>query len=809
MAGWRRYSKEDRSRKPNDDTSIHYAVIGGEGQNTQMISPFRGHNIADLSNSDFLYLAAHGPKDVRDFIDLPDRRLLLQAYGRRGTFCWNLTIPELSTFAGKINPQFLVVRFNMGLYKHIVAFEKIYGWPIFYSASRSFEFPNIHAETLDPHGIINGLRDYCFGVLDLIGQIDTTHPLCAALKGGTSDRKYFGRSSQVCGMHAATFPNDALAFCGGRKIRFEGVPLKDDAPDPKVFQTVAQQCTQLLKQRERARRTLGLKSGFANDIILFYPNIYTELQLDDARRGPWIESWYERELSRVSQDEDLLRLVKERIGTTQKNPFEAQAVRDFVALENAQQTFVFGVPAVQWATTLLQSDEGREIVKIRTAEIFTSTAFAAMLATTCASPVLRLSSKLNDATTALVSFTDLYRKINFSRGIVPAVPNPPERHPQQDAVADAFNDFQRAVRGAIPREYLHIVERSWGVKCYCDFPLEWVRRDVLPYSLSREFSRIPTTPGNLSSTFLRYPHLATTIRAKHISTITVLTNFGPDDPLSGDFCRQLNNRFNEFGLGNILEDVLVRTPKEFIQALSDAPGEIVIVDMHGDVTHDLLGAVYLGDNGFTSAEYSAEFNRFIEQRQVSSSMPSIVILSACDTMHPLSSGFSFASALLASGVTTVLATLLPINAARSTFVIGKIILETVNFLDSGGEHDTTWRNMVCDQMCYAASLELFGACQQIYAKKYATPDEYLLALRPVVAARTGAVNGIEERILCALSAEFDPDVRSLKEILRQKSPFVDTMNYVQLGFPERIALSGTIEGTRAGIPTEIDLFAHQ
>ncbi|HEX7930830.1 MAG TPA: hypothetical protein VF470_08005, partial [Sphingomicrobium sp.] len=84
---------------------------------------------------------------------------------------------------------------------------------------------------------------------------------------------------------------------------------------------------------------------------------------------------------------------------------------------------------------------------------------------------------------------------------------------------------------------------------------------------------------------------------------------------------------------------------------------------------------------------------------------------------------------------------------------------------------------------------------------FTDPGEYLRSVSRVVGSRSGPPLDIEARALKALAEEFRADEPDMQHAIITQSPFVDAMNYVQLGFPERVILRPAGWAARPGAPS--------
>lgn len=801
-------------RRPNNDSRLHYVLLCGEGVDTQPLSPFRGHHLVDLCTADFQFITSHLPTDVRDLLDPPERRLMLRALGRRTTCIWSLRMDEAATFIDKADPQFLILHFPAPLSKHIDALERRLGWPVLRVAATSHMG---YAQLIPPGAFSPSPRqrvtDYVKNVCRLIQAKDPKNAILALFEGDAERLRWrtSDDNSPPCHWHHATYPNDALLSVAGIDVTLQVEPERN-ATDDTVYKWIAGQAAGILDQRRSASENCGIQSDALNDLILFFPHYFLELFLDDKKLQTWIQSRFKREKKLLRLlEKDLLRRARGELPNLGKDPFSRETLHRFADLLYYQRTFLFSVPLINAYPTLVKSDEGRDYLNLMTAEVAASTAAASLLAANNAAPVLRYSPGLRDSFDALFEFVDLYRDTEADQAMPPSlVLAPPSRHPRQDQIADAFNKFVLAVEVQTPAAYTDLIRKYGAIKIISDFPFEWVRDRTLPLAYSKEFSRIPHTPGRTMMELIRQPARSIHLKLKDVESIRVITSFGQRDSLAGAFCEHLRFCFSSLAPIKI-EEIAVRSPKEFIDALTSTPGKIVIIDMHGGMKRDMVGALSLKgnlffSNLFSSVEFEYELQRAMQKAKRFMHIPPIIIFSACETLSPRANGFSMASALLQAGALAMIATLLPIDADRSAQFIGKVLVEAYGFLSRPLGVEITWRNLVWDQFCCSAALDWLGACQQSFRYRFDDLEHYQTALCHATRSRIGPIGAAESRLVQSLAEVFGQNDEQVRDTIVSQAPFVDTMNYIQLGFPERITLKSPTAGTNLDLPTEIDLF---
>jgi len=734
---------------------------------------------------------------------------------------YSVPLNLVRAFVDAVNPQFLVCRFHECFSEHVDALENAYGWPILRHPHSSLEYPQLHPYELcdpDPRSTI---IDYVRAIFRLIEKINSDSPLLRLINRDVEKLRWRNEHGgrQESHLHLATYPNEALFSVAGSRTSKFPAPRRH-AEDDAIYGWITEQATALLEIRDRAREAHHLKSSFLNDVILFFPHYFLEFFFDDDQRNAWIQS-------RRSRESALLALVDPRlveevrgVGSSMDNdPFTNEIMPSFCEILFFQDSFLFSCPAIEPYQSMMETEQAAHYMNLAAAEVASATASVAILSVNTAAPVLRFSPALRKCFEALLAFVNTYRDLvdrSSDEEIGPIPPSPivvPRfpRHRNQDIIADAYNAFVAEAISVFPQSYRNILSAQPAIKTVSDFPFEWLRLTTLPLTYTREFSRIPNTPGQVLSEVA--VHTAEIdLRLSDLHTIRVITSFSDDDPLAGAFCRSLRDGFQLLKqdsstkhLSIELDEVVVTDSKQFVDALVSAPGAIVVIDMHGGLPTAAVGGLFIEESPFSSIEFEYEIQKLNRLGTGPSSFPAIVIFSSCDTLSPMANGFSMASAVLRAGAIAVLATLLPVDAERSSFLIGKILLESCGFLSEPSGVDLTWRNMVCDQLHYAAAIDWFGACAQMLPSKVKTLEQYFSGISKAAGSRIGNILGSEDRLIVTLSEFFAVSTDEIRQIIQDKAPFVDAMSYVQLGFPEKIMLRSPSPIGEEGF-AEIDLF---
>lgn len=317
-----------------------------------------------------------------------------------------------------------------------------------------------------------------------------------------------------------------------------------------------------------------------------------------------------------------------------------------------------------------------------------------------------------------------------------------------------------------------ISENFDSCKICSDAPIEWVYLGDLPLMISHEVSKIPMTPGNM---LLQFASLGapTAIPARALQNVLVIRSFSNHDKIKkfleiGIGCFPLEN-------GTTVEFVDVTSISELIAALNKFDGAIVIFDCHGD--HGGIaqpGWLQIGKERLDSWELYSKAR-----------VPPIVMLSACSTSSIGGSHASVANGFLRSGALSVIGTMLPVNAAKSSAFIARIIFRLDAFLPAVhklGYDLISWRTLISlfFRMSYATDvLRHFMDVEHLI-----TRDQYT----KIHADTNHRINLFDSSWYEVMLEEVSEASGILSQDLlfkiKDENPFLETMLYCQLGRPE-------------------------
>lgn len=319
-----------------------------------------------------------------------------------------------------------------------------------------------------------------------------------------------------------------------------------------------------------------------------------------------------------------------------------------------------------------------------------------------------------------------------------------------------------------------------GMKLVSDLPLELLPADGLPLGLRYDTSRLNPLPGNMFLQQCSLPPIV--LPQKSFEEILVIRSFAPDDHLKPLFERATNlitkREPNQWIRYRIVD---VKNEDEFVAALNDYDGAVVVFDCHGRFDENLgMGTLVIGNTSL---------NPWGLKERVQ--MPPIVMFSACDTQPIDGSHSSVATAAFALGARAVLATLLPIRAREAAVFSGRMSLRLAQFVPEALKHRTllTWREVVSGMLRMSHCTEVLRRLKH-HARLSLSED----AFHDVLLAANVAINGRKahwfDAFLNELATCSGRTLGSLKEDVERWAGMTEAMKHIQLGVPESIIIVG-------------------
>lgn len=307
----------------------------------------------------------------------------------------------------------------------------------------------------------------------------------------------------------------------------------------------------------------------------------------------------------------------------------------------------------------------------------------------------------------------------------------------------------------------------------CDFPAEWLMIDFVPAMFRFEMSRIPTTPGNVTSHIL-LSGTRTAVHYSALNNVLVIRSFKDNDPIR-DHLTKAVERFKLESMS--IQYVDVKTKDEIVVAMNDFSGAIVIFDCHGNHGGK-------EDNGWL--EIGKEKVDTWELANLAR-MPPIVILAACSTHALDGSHASVANGFLRAGVLSVLGTYAPVHSIHTAIFVGRLLYRINTFLPMLAKtRPVTWREIVSGFLRMSYVTDVLVCLQHV--KGLINAEQYeTIHLEANIAINDGNMQWIENLQKNVMEAAKKTEAE-IREIWASNFQFVDTMLFSQLGRPENIIL---------------------
>ncbi|MDE2388648.1 MAG: CHAT domain-containing protein [Betaproteobacteria bacterium] len=350
-------------------------------------------------------------------------------------------------------------------------------------------------------------------------------------------------------------------------------------------------------------------------------------------------------------------------------------------------------------------------------------------------------------------------------------------------------------------EYLDSSASS-AIKLVSNLPLEWAFHQGLPLMVRHEASRIPITPGYVTTQLLldsNTVHLS----LEEFREILFISSFADNDPIRNDlkaklpFIQSLSRSdvsFENLKMQGLLPkdfdipkdhdrfDVRIKwidvaNKKELIDAINNNPSAITVFDLHG--SHSEQGAfIHLKD------EKVSVFDIYQDIR-----VSPIIILSACDT-SPVDKGHdSIAEAFFLAGAKTMISSALPIQSDLASTFLARLLERIKTYLPARVRSEgrpIRWSTFVSGMIRRTYYSELVSLLQKDLGfdsdKKMCLLFSIGIHIDPL---SQNWVQAVREEIITQLKIDAD----YLDHFVACNVQFLECMKYLQLGRPESIIIS--------------------
>ena len=295
------------------------------------------------------------------------------------------------------------------------------------------------------------------------------------------------------------------------------------------------------------------------------------------------------------------------------------------------------------------------IFHMRQLEVNFSTSVVGSLAASEASSVIRLPNSVNRSIQGVKQFAQQYRSQEIS----------------SRKRIKSYKNAQKRISDAVPENLKALIKEVPGeIRVVSDAHIEWMEFDGLPLFATRNLSRVAVTPGNLFVTEMAYkPEIR--LRPTDFSEVLVINGLNEDDPINGLF-RQAFDIFSKQWKGKLkIKNVNVSSTSEFVSALNNFDGPLVVFDGHGSHQKGEAAKLHFQDESCDVWSLQGKLKN----------IPPIMVLSACDTHAADRNHATVANGFLSLGVRSVLASVFPIDARDASSFTARLLYRLAGFLE--------------------------------------------------------------------------------------------------------------------------------
>ncbi|MFJ5409563.1 CHAT domain-containing protein [Pectobacterium punjabense] len=227
------------------------------------------------------------------------------------------------------------------------------------------------------------------------------------------------------------------------------------------------------------------------------------------------------------------------------------------------------------------------------------------------------------------------------------------------------------------------------IKIISNLPLEWCLVNKLPLMINTPVSRIPKTPIYLMERLTLELNINTFLNYSSLFNILIIRSFNEDNEndrnlkyiletyinaalKTADDSVKISKQSYSENSNQLFRITIkdVNNLNELVQALNDSEEDIVVFDMHGGHSENSVGRFTINNDNVTISSLISKVSR----------IPSIVILSSCDTSPIDRNSFNTAAGFLLLGAKSVIASALPINGIESARFISRLLIRIKYYL---------------------------------------------------------------------------------------------------------------------------------
>jgi len=344
---------------------------------------------------------------------------------------------------------------------------------------------------------------------------------------------------------------------------------------------------------------------------------------------------------------------------------------------------------------------------------------------------------------------------------------------------------------------------SLAIKLVSNLPLEWTHHQGLPLMIRHEVSRIPVTPGYVTSKLLldsKVIHLS----QSSFKEILFISSFEDNDPIKN----HLKDKLAKIE-GNLDDDVSskidllkkegffppdfevtpgpahlqihfkwveVSNAGELIDAINNNPCAVTVFDLHGSHKIDGGGCIHLKNETVYASDLIGNIK-----------ISPIVILSTCDA-SPIDKGHeSMAESFFLAGAKTVISSALPINSDLASTFLARLLVRLQSYLPAALSHNTfiRWSTLVSGMIRRTYYYELLTLLQKKYRFSSKIKSDLIFRIGiKIDPLHPDWINSANNEIISILPISIE----ELNKFVLANVQFVECMKYFQLGRPELVVI---------------------
>jgi hypothetical protein len=260
--------------------------------------------------------------------------------------------------------------------------------------------------------------------------------------------------------------------------------------------------------------------------------------------------------------------------------------------------------------------------------------------------------------------------------------------------------------------------------------------------------------------------------------VLIVSSFEENDPLKNVLTDALDAVRSSWETVIDLTQVRVSTIEQFVSALNEFDGEILIFDGHGAANADTpISTIVISRQQLDVWSLRGEIR-----------CPPIVILSACDTQGiDATSHATVGNGFIALGARTVLGTFLPVDGPRSAIFVARLMHRVAEFIPAAikaYERSVTWTEVVSGMLRMSLATEIIMATAGFPGSA---------AYNELQSEANIEINGHDSNWFANLVERIaklrDLDIAAARLLVQKAIARSDAIRYTQLGNPETILLS--------------------